>query len=99
MISLSPAGRLDALAARGVMLYLAPNDELRAKCEPCFAHVLDAALPALRQHKAAIVAHLLERLTFPRSSVPVAVVASVAAGRPGDSPPCRPPTALEHDRT
>jgi hypothetical protein len=56
---LTAAERLDALAARGVMLYLGAKGELRAKCEPCFAHVLDAALPAIRRQKAALVAELL----------------------------------------
>lgn len=58
MIRLSPASRLDALAARGVMIYLGESGELRAMCEPCFAHVLDAARPMLAQHRAALVAHL-----------------------------------------
>jgi hypothetical protein len=55
---MTPDERLDALAARGVMLYLGSQGELRARCESCFAHVLDAARPMLIQHRAALVAHL-----------------------------------------
>lgn len=58
-MTLTPAERLDALAARGVTLYLAPSGELRARCEPCFARYLDAALPAIRFHKSGIVAELV----------------------------------------
>jgi hypothetical protein len=61
MTSLSPAERIDALAARGIMLYLASSGELRAKCEPCFLPFLDAALPAIRLHKAALTAHFLNQ--------------------------------------
>ena len=55
---MTPAERLDGLAQRGVWLYLGETGELRARCEPCFAHVLDAAIPAIRQHRAALIAHL-----------------------------------------
>ena len=58
MTSLSAAERLDALVARGVMLYLGEDGALRARCESCFAHVLDAAIPAIRQHREALIAHL-----------------------------------------
>lgn len=60
MTPLSPAERLDALAARGVMLYLTEAGELHAKCEPCFAPLLYAALPAIRHHKAALHQALAE---------------------------------------
>ena len=60
MTPLSPAERLDALAARGVMLYLTAAGELRAKCEPCVAPLLYAALPAIRHHEAALHQALAE---------------------------------------
>jgi hypothetical protein len=55
---MTPAERLDALVAHGVMLYLSEGGALRARCEPCFAQVLDAAMPSIRQHRAALIAHL-----------------------------------------
>ena len=58
MTLLSPAERIDALAERGIMLYLCGNGELRARCEPCFAGLLDAARPMLRHHRAALIAQL-----------------------------------------
>lgn len=56
---MTPQERLDALAARGVQVYLGEHRDLRARCEPELAPVLAAALPAIRQHKDAIVEHLL----------------------------------------
>lgn len=61
MISLrqiSAAERIDGLLARGVELYVDPKGQLRYRCEPCFRYVLEAAVPAIRLHRAAIVAHL-----------------------------------------
>lgn len=60
MNTLSTADRIDHLAARGVELYLDDKGQLRARCEPRFAHVLDAARPTINQHRAAIIAHLLQ---------------------------------------
>lgn len=37
-------------------LYLNYQGELRARCDPCFAHVLDAARPTINQLRGAIVA-------------------------------------------
>lgn len=60
--------RLDALAARGVQLYLSPLGELRATCEPEFALILAAAIPTLKRHRHSLVAELerLERERFRR---------------------------------
>lgn len=55
---MTAAERLDGLVARGVILYLTDTDELRARCEPCFAHVLDAARPMIRVHRAQIIREL-----------------------------------------
>ena len=73
---MTPSERLDALVARGVMLYLGEDGALRARCEPCFAHVLDAAIPAIRQHRAALIEHLLHARTVDGESAvhPQAVV-------------------------
>lgn len=60
MTSLSSAELLDGLAARGVMLYLGERGELRARCEPCFAHILDAARPMIGWHRQAILDYLRE---------------------------------------
>ena len=54
---LSAAERVDALAARGVMLYLV-GGSLRARCEPEVRALLDAARPALAMHRTALVAYL-----------------------------------------
>jgi len=51
---LSAAERVDALAARGVMLYLV-GGSLRARCEPEVAPLLEAARPMLAKHRAGIV--------------------------------------------
>lgn len=58
MRQLSAAERVDALIARGVVLYVDGDGQLRARCEPCFAHVLDAAKPSIRRHRAAIIEYL-----------------------------------------
>ena len=55
---LSPADRLAAFAARGIMLYLNPTGDLRATCEPESALVLAAAVPSLKHHKPGLVAAL-----------------------------------------
>lgn len=55
---MTPAQRLDALALRGVQVYLDDAGQLTVKCEPCFVHVLEAAVPMLRQRKAEIVREL-----------------------------------------
>ena len=55
---MTPADRIDHLAARGVELYLNEQGQLRARCEPQFAHVLDAARTVIAFHRTAIVAHL-----------------------------------------
>lgn len=60
MTPLSAADRLDGLAARGVMLYCGERGELRARCEPCFAHILDAARPMIRWYRPAIMDYLRE---------------------------------------
>ena len=52
--------RIAALGARGISLYIAGDGSLRATAEPSEAHVLAAALPAIRQHRDEIVAVLHE---------------------------------------
>ena len=61
MNAMSTADRIDALIARGVELYLNDQGQLRARCEPSFSHILDAARPTIHQHRAAIVALLAEQ--------------------------------------
>lgn len=61
MRALTPAERIDGLIARGVELYLDDKGQLRAGCEPQFAHILDAARPTISMHRAAIVAVLAAR--------------------------------------
>lgn len=58
---MSAADRIDHLAARGVELYLNDQGQLRARCDPRFAHVLDAARPTISMHRAEIVALLSAR--------------------------------------
>jgi hypothetical protein len=58
---MTPAARLDALAERGVIVYLDGTGELHARCESCFAHVLDAARPMLAKHRAELIADLRQR--------------------------------------
>jgi hypothetical protein len=55
---MSPAARLDALAERGVMIYRGSRGELRARCEPCFSHILESARPMLAQRRAELLAFL-----------------------------------------
>lgn len=55
LASLSARDRVDGFAALGLSLYLDDAGQLRASGPRL---LLDAARPALRQHKAAIVAHL-----------------------------------------
>lgn len=55
---MSAADRIDHLAARGVELYLDDKGQLRARCEPQHAHVLEAARTVIAFHRAAIVAVL-----------------------------------------
>ena len=59
MTPLSPAQRVDALAARGIMLYVDANGKLRARCEPCFAPLLSAALPMIAWNRKEIASYLL----------------------------------------
>ena len=59
-MTLTAGERIDALAERGVMLYADANGDLRARCEPCFAHILDAAGPMICLHRAELLAYLFE---------------------------------------
>lgn len=54
---LSAAERVDAFAARGIMLY-AVGASLRARYAPESAPLLEAARPALAKHRVAIVGYL-----------------------------------------
>jgi hypothetical protein len=67
-MTLSAEERIDALAMRGVMLYVDSDGELRARCEPCFANILDVAIPMIRQHRSEIVAYLVALSAKPRRS-------------------------------
>lgn len=55
--SLTPAERVDQLAARGIMLY-AVGLSLRARYAPESAALVEAARPALAKHRTAIVDYL-----------------------------------------
>lgn len=57
---LTPAERVDALAARGIQLYVV-GDSLRVRCEPEVAPLLEAARPALTKHRADLVRWLQTR--------------------------------------
>ena len=52
---LTSADRVELLAAMGLQLYLSQADELRARGP---RHLLATATPALRHHRAELVAHL-----------------------------------------
>lgn len=70
---LTPAERVDALAARGIMLY-ADAGTLRARCAPEARPLLHAAGPMLARHRRAILDHLQMLATAaalrPRSNTP-----------------------------
>ena len=55
---MTTAERVAALAERGIMLYLAPDGQLRARCEASVQHVLEAAGPILKQQRKQIIEYL-----------------------------------------
>jgi hypothetical protein len=55
---LTPADRIELLASMGLELYLSEDAELRARGP---RDLLEIATPALRRHRAGLVAHLRER--------------------------------------